>query len=204
MPTLLIKHTSRSFSGFPTFPGYACSSFPIQRTVPGEVYCHSSRAKTIFQNYLPRANFSNILTSIPRHEHIKDGFEMAVRISIFLKLTRFFYLVGIYHSRHFLHSTPDHRTFEEIFFALNWHLRTWIINCRPSIGGRENTFVEGITVAEPVFVLGIVSTFGRHGETIPEMTAFFKIGAVRASRSMHTGMFRLKKGDLLPLRSRCQ
>jgi hypothetical protein len=30
---------------------------------------------------------------------------MAVKTSIFLKLTRFFYLVGIYRSKHFLHST---------------------------------------------------------------------------------------------------
>ena len=133
----LIKHTLRNLGGLPKSPHYGCSSLPTHRPT-GEGCCHSRSAKHIFHKYLHSANLSSTLTLISRNKHIKDGFEMAVRISIFLKLTRFFYLVGIYHSRHFLHSTPDHRTFEEIFFALNWHLRTWIINCRPSIGGREN------------------------------------------------------------------
>ena len=36
--TLLIS--SRSSIGFPTFPNYGCSSFPIHRTAAGVVYCH--------------------------------------------------------------------------------------------------------------------------------------------------------------------
>lgn len=97
--TLLTNRTHRSLICFPKSPGFACFSFPIHRSASG--LRHSNcRA---WSKYLPRTKFSNTSTLIPRRQYIKDGFEMAVHVAIFIKFTRFFYLGNIYgrHSSRF-------------------------------------------------------------------------------------------------------